>query len=194
MKKDAGFYWKLFCATFSLSAFTFGGGYVIVPLMRERFVNHYHWIEEPEMLDIVAISQSSPGPMAVNASILVGYRMAGIPGAACTILGTVLPPFMILTVISMFYEAFMASALVAALLKGMRVGVAAVIIDVVIGMASSVLKGKKNKALPIAIMAGAFTAVYFLKINVAFVVIGCGLFGLLLTLWQQKKEEKGEVA
>ncbi|MEG2550561.1 MAG: chromate transporter, partial [Erysipelotrichaceae bacterium] len=81
MKKDFNFYFKLFRATFSLSAFTFGGGYVIVPLMRRKFVDDYHWIDEKEMIDMVAIAQSAPGAMAVNTSILVGYRLAKIKGA-----------------------------------------------------------------------------------------------------------------
>jgi chromate transporter len=91
MKKNLKFYWKLFSSTFLLSAFTFGGGYVIVPLMRKKFVDEFHWIEEKEMLDLVAISQSSPGAIAVNAAILIGYRLAGVLGAFVTILGTVLP-------------------------------------------------------------------------------------------------------
>jgi uncharacterized protein YqcC (DUF446 family) len=90
----------LFLSTFKLSACTFGGGYVIVPLMRKKFVEELHWIGEPEMLDLVAIAQSSPGPIAVNASILVGYHMAGVPGALITMLGTVLPPLGIISVIS----------------------------------------------------------------------------------------------
>ena len=97
-----------------LSAFTFGGGYVIVPLMRKKFVEEYRWIEEKEMLDLVAIGQSAPGPIAVNTSILVGYRLAGVPGAFFTILGTVLPPLIIISVISLFYTAFRESPAVAA--------------------------------------------------------------------------------
>ena len=91
MKKDANFYFKLFYSTFCLSAFTFGGGYVIVPLMRKKFVNELEWLDEKEMLDLTAIAQSAPGAMAVNAAILVGYRLAGILGAFITILATVLP-------------------------------------------------------------------------------------------------------
>lgn len=72
--------WQLFLSTFKLSACTFGGGFVIIPLMRERFVKELHWIEEEEMLDLTAIAQSSPGSIAINASILVGYHVAGIPG------------------------------------------------------------------------------------------------------------------
>ena len=98
MKKDFAFYRKLFCSTFYLSAFTFGGGYVIIPLMRKKFVEQLHWIDEEEMMDLTAIAQSSPGAIAVNASILVGYRVAGVPGALVTVLGTVLPPLIILSI------------------------------------------------------------------------------------------------
>ena len=95
--------WKLFISTLYLSAFTFGGGYVIVTLMKKKFVDAYHWIEEDEMLDLVAIAQSSPGAIAVNGAIVVGYKLVGIPGAIVAILGTILPPFIILSMVSMFY-------------------------------------------------------------------------------------------
>ena len=134
MKKDFAFYRKLFCSTFYLSAFTFGGGYVIIPLMRKKFVEQYHWIEEEEMLDLTAIAQSSPGAIAVNASILIGYRLAGLFGALVTVLGTVLPPLIILSVISVAYTAFQNSLIVQLVLRAMQAGVAAVIADVVISM------------------------------------------------------------
>lgn len=89
-------YWQLFLSTFKLSACTFGGGFVIIPLMRERFVKELHWIEEEEMLDLTAIAQSSPGSIAINASILVGYHVAGIPGALITVVGSALPPLIII--------------------------------------------------------------------------------------------------
>lgn len=89
-------YWQLFLSTFKLSACTFGGGFVIIPLMRERFVKELHWIEEEEMLDLTAIAQSSPGSIAINASILVGYHVAGIPGALITVVGAALPPLIII--------------------------------------------------------------------------------------------------
>lgn len=106
LEKNAKMYGTLFSSVFMLSACTFGGGYVIVPLMRKKFVEDLHWIEEGEMMDLVAIAQSSPGAIAVNASISIGYRCAGIPGAIVAVIGTVLPPLVILTVISYCYEAF----------------------------------------------------------------------------------------
>lgn len=133
-------YWTLFASTFMLSAVTFGGGYVIVPLLKRKFVDELHWIDEQEMLDMVAIAQSSPGPLAVNASIIIGYRMAGVPGALLTALGTVLPPLVIISVISAFYAAFRDNRIVSLVLKGMQAGVAAVIASVVITMATGVLR------------------------------------------------------
>ena len=100
MKKDFKFFWTLFVSTFTLSAFTFGGGYVIVPLMRKKFVETLKWIEEDEMMDLISIAQSAPGPIAVNSSIIIGYRLAGVPGALVTVFGTVLPPMVVLSVIS----------------------------------------------------------------------------------------------
>ena len=106
LKRGGSLYLKLFLYTFVLSAFTFGGGYVIVPLMRKRFVEDLHWIDEQEMLDLISVSQSSPGPIAVNASLMIGYHMGGIPGALITAFGTVLPPLLIISVISFFYQQF----------------------------------------------------------------------------------------
>ena len=174
---------KLFLATLTLSAFTIGGGYVIVPLMRKRFVEEYGWIEENEMLDLVAIAQSGPGPIAVNASILVGYRVLGIAGALAATLGTALPPLCILSVVSMFYTAFAASGLVAAVLATMRVGVAAIITDVVIKMGSDVLK--KKDFLLTSVMLIAFAADWHFGINVVFIILASGIFGVLLTLFKE---------
>ena len=133
-------YWQLFLSTFKLSACTFGGGFVIIPLMRERFVKELHWIEEEEMLDLTAIAQSSPGSIAINASILVGYHVAGIPGALITVVGSALPPLIIISIISAFYQAFRSNKYVSMAMAGMLAGVAAVIFDVVINMAWPILK------------------------------------------------------
>jgi chromate transporter len=175
MKKNVIFYLKLFTSTFYLSAFTFGGGFVIIPLMRKKFVEEYKWIEEKEMLDLTAIAQSSPGAIAVNASMLVGYRLAGILGALITILGTVLPPLIILSIISVAYTAYRDSLIVNYVLKGMQAGVAAVIIDVVISMIVDLVK--ERKAVPLIVMIGAFIAAFILHINVIVIIITSGLIG-----------------
>jgi chromate transporter len=159
MKRDISFFWELFKATFALSAFTFGGGCVIVPLMREKFVNRYQWLQEEEMLNLTAIAQSAPGPLAVNASILVGFHLAGIPGAAITILGTILPPFLILSVISMIYTWFKSNLFISLLLRGMQAGVAAVVLDVTLSMAQCIVA--EHQIRPIVIMSLALVATCF---------------------------------
>ena len=175
MRRNINFYRQLFLSTFTISAFTIGGGYVIVPLMRKKFVEELKWIDEEEMLNIVAISQSAPGPIAVNTSIMVGYKLAGIPGALITTFGTILPPLIIITIIAKFYEAFKENSIVSALLLGMRAGVAAVIIDVIIKMTKDIIKSKNN--VSIAIMVIALIAAVIFDINAALIIIISGAFG-----------------
>ena len=171
---------RLFLSTLYLSAFTFGGGYVIVTLMKKKFVDEYHWIEENEMLDLV-------GAIAVNGAIVVGYKLAGIAGTVTAIFGTVLPPFAIITVISVFYQAFQSNWLISQLLEGMQAGVGAVIASVTLDMGTPVIKEKDT--LSIAIMAGAFIAACFFEVNVIYIIITCGLIGVIRTLtsgWRTK--------
>lgn len=183
-------YIKLFTSTFYLSMFTFGGGFVIIPLMKKKFVDELHFIEEDEMLNLAAIAQSSPGAVAVNAAILLGYRVAGMPGAIVTILGTVLPPLITLSVISLFYNAFRDNAIVNAVLKGMQAGIAAIIADVVLNLGENVLKEKD--VLSAAIMVGAFVFTFFLKINVIYIILVCGGIGALKIIIQMKKKRKDD--
>lgn len=187
-KRDSGTYWQLFLSTFKLSACTFGGGFVIIPLLRKRFVEELGWIEEQEMLDLAAIAQSSPGAIAVNAAILVGYHVAGVTGALITVLGTVLPPLVIISVISLFYQAFRDNQIVNMAMAGMLCGVAAVIFDVVINMSKTILKQKK--ILPLLVLVGAFVAVRFWDMNIILVILICGVIGAAET-WHQEKMRKG---
>lgn len=189
MKKDMKFYLKLFTSTFYLSAFTFGGGFVIIPLMRKKFVEEYKWIDEKEMLDLIAIAQSSPGAIAVNAAILVGYRLAGVLGSLLTILGTVLPPLIILMVVSIAYTAFRDNLLVKYVLKGMQAGVAAVILDVTVSMVINLLK--ERKVLPVMVMTGAFIVTFFTDINVFFVILASGMIGGAV-MYHSKYRKKSE--
>lgn len=192
MKRDAKFYWTLFRSTFSLSAFTVGGGFVIVPLMKKRFVDDLGWIDENEMLDIAAIAQSTPGAIAVNASILVGYRLAGLIGAMVTILGTILPPLILLSVISVFYQAFRDNIFFTGLMTGMRAGVAAVIVDVVMKMSLDVVRGRDPVA--IVTMAAAFAAACLFDVNVIWIILTSGVIGFVNYLWKKRKAGKGASA
>lgn len=184
MEKKPENYYKLFQSTFFLSAFTFGGGYVIIPLMKKKFVDELGWLEEEEMLNMAAIAQSAPGPMAVNASILAGWKLMGISGAMTAIAGTVLPPLIFLSVISLFYTGFRDNAVVSAVLKGMMAGVCAVIFDVTITMGGKMIKAKKP--LPILIMTGAFFAYFVLRVNIICMIMFCAALGALVSLHDKK--------
>lgn len=188
MKKDLKFYLKLFTSTFTLSAFTFGGGYVIIPMMRRKFVEQYHWMEEEEVLDMAAIAQSSPGPVAVNAAILMGFRLAGGLGALIAALGTVLPPLIIIAVISVGYEAFRDNIYVSRVLRGMQAGVAAVVFSVVLRMAFALVRDKKW--LSVALMAAALAASVWLEMNVIWILLICAATGILSTLWARARGGK----
>ena len=176
---------KLFLSTFQLSACTFGGGFVIIPLMQKKFVDELHWIEEQEMMDLTAIAQSSPGAIAVNASILVGYHVAGVFGALITVLGTVLPPLVIISVISFFYTAFRDNVIVNMAMTGMLAGVAAVICNVVITMGKSIFQ--KKRVLPIAVLFASYVAVRFMKINIILIILVCAAIGVVDTLYFDRK-------
>ena len=182
-------YRKLFLITLQLSACTFGGGFVIIALMKKKFVEQYKWIEEEEMLDLTAIAQSTPGAIAVNASILVGYRVAGFRGAMMTVLGTCLPPLIIVSIISLFYVQFRDSAVVNMIMASLLAAVAAVICDVVISMAGGILRQKQ--VLPVIIMLAAFGAVHFADVNIILIIFICVIIGAAGTIWR-KHREKGE--
>lgn len=184
MEKNLKNHLTLWKATFFLSAFTFGGGYVIIPLMKKKFVDELGWLEEQEMLDMAAMAQSAPGAIAVNASILLGWRLLGISGALAAILGTVLPPLIILSAVSLFYDAFRENVVISAVLKGMMAGVCAVIFDVVITMGNKIIRTKK--LLPILMMMGAFLASFVLRINIIYIILCCGTLGALVYARDQK--------
>ena len=187
MKKPEHLYGQLFLSTLYLSAFTFGGGYVIITLLKQKFVDELHWIDEDEMLDLVAIAQSSPGAIAVNGAIVVGYQLGGIPGVLVAVLGAILPPFVILTLVSLFYTIFRESTAVQALLSGMRAGVCAVILSVVYDMASGMVREKN--LFRIAIMLASFVLSYFLHVNVIFLILAAVLIGIIQTLLRERKKE-----
>lgn len=177
-KRKTSLWFRLFWATFSLSAFTFGGGYVIVTLMKKKFVNEYHWIEEDEMLDLVAIAQSAPGAIAVNGAIVAGYKLAGIAGVILCVAAAILPPFLIISLISLFYDAFRQNQIVAWMLSGMQSGVAAVIVSVVYEMIGSLMQ-KEKRTESTLILIVAFAANAWLKINVIYIILACIGIGLV---------------
>lgn len=179
---------KLFLSTLYFSAFTFGGGYVIITLMKQKFVDHYHWIEEEEMLDLVAIAQSTPGAIAVNGAIVIGYKLAGPLGALVAIVGTVLPPFVIISLLSLCYETFQGLYAVQKILEGMQAGVGAVIAAVAWDMGRGVVE--ERDTVSTVILIASFVASCFLEINVVYIILICGVLGVVRTLLEKRRAAK----
>ena len=142
------------------------------------------------MLDLVAIAQSAPGAIAVNGAIVVGYKLAGLLGAAVAITATILPPFVIISVISVFYEAFRDNFLVSQMLTGMQAGVGAVIASVVWQMGADVVRSKS--AASVLIMATAFAATCFFGVNVVLVILAAAGVGVVRTLLAQRQKKEGD--
>ena len=175
-KRGSHFFRALFTSTFLISAFTVGGGFVIIPLLKAKYVDEYGWLDDKETLDLVAIAQSMPGVVAVNASILLGYRMAGWHGALVALTATVLPPLITLSLISVAYDAFAANPYIKLLLKGMQCGATALIVSVAFDLLSKQLK--KRLLLPFIILLGTFSANLFFNVNIMLLVLIDGLLGL----------------
>lgn len=170
----------LFFNMLYISTFTFGGGFVIVTLMKQKFVDKLHWMDESEMLDMTAIAQSSPGAIAVNAAILVGWRVAGFAGMLTAVVATILPPMVILSAISYCYQAFESNRYVALALKGMQAGVAAVILSVVFDLGGKVVQ--ERSALSILLMILAFLATFAFKVNVVLIILAAAAVGVVSVL------------
>lgn len=186
-KKNLEQLWILFKSMFLLSACTFGGGFVIVSLMKKKFVEELKWLEEDEMLDITAITQSSPGPLPVNASVSIGYRMQGIPGSLAAVLGTILPPMFVISLICVFYTEFRQNLYIAAALQVMRAGVAAVILDVTWNLAKNVWNS--HSVFYTSLMVLSFCGAYFFGVSAMIIILICLVIGIteaVLTSYKKK--------
>ena len=186
-KKNLEQLWILFKSMFLLSACTFGGGFVIVSLMKKKYVEELKWLEEDEMLDITAITQSSPGPLPVNASVIIGYRMQGIPGSLAAVLGTILPPMFVISLICVFYTEFRQNLYIAAALQVMRAGVAAVILDVTWNLAKNVWNS--HSVFYTSLMVLSFCGAYFFGVSAMIIILICLVIGIteaVLTSYKKK--------
>ena len=187
MKKNFQTYKKLFTSAFYISIFIIGGGYVAIPLLQKRFVDELDWIEKDEMSDLVAISQSSPGSVAINTAISIGYRVLGISGAICALIASVLPSLILIMIIQRGYELFITNKYISTLFKGMNCAVAAIMVDVVLTMGKDSIKSLKYFSIPLIIVT--FILVYNFNVNPAFVVIGCIIVGIIIGLINNNNKE-----
>ena len=174
---------ELFAVFFRIGAFTFGGGYAMIPLIQKEVVDNKNWITDGDILEIVAIAESTPGPIAINAATFVGYKVCGFFGALCATLGVVLPSFVIIAVIAGVLNRFEDVKAVQYAFNGVRAGVLALIIKALVSM----YKQCRKNALSYAIMGAAFVAAAILKINVLLVIICCAAAGLIASLMAERR-------
>lgn len=168
-----------------IGAFTFGGGYAMIPLIEREVVEKKHWITSEDMLDIIAIAESTPGPIAINSATFVGYKTCGVFGAMAATLGVVLPSFVIISLIAAILTQFQDLEAVQFAFNGIRAGVLALILKALWSMY------KKCPKSPVAyiLMAGSFVAAAFTPIDVIYIIIACALIGLVTSLWMARREQ-----
>lgn len=177
----------LFGINLFISAFTFGGGYVVVPMIRKYYVFKKKVFEEEELMNMAAIAQSSPGAIAINLSALAGYQVVGIMGVVISSIAAVIPPIVILAIVSRWYTVFATNSLIIAILKGMQAGVAALIVDLVIDMTNMVIK--ERSLLLTLMIPSVFLASFILNINIAIILmVCCGL--CIIRVWHNEKRRQ----
>ncbi|MBQ6714518.1 MAG: chromate transporter [Clostridia bacterium] len=177
---------EVFLVFFRIGAFTFGGGYAMIPLIQKETVENKKWITDDDILEIIAIAESTPGPIAINSSTFVGYRVAGFWGAFFGTLGTVLPSFTIILIISFLLKEFKDILAVQYAFQGIRAGVLALIIKALWNMYKKVPKG----TVAYIIMAASFVVAAFTDISVLYVIIGCAVFGLITSFIAERRAKK----
>ena len=173
---------QLFASFFKIGAFTFGGGLVMIPLIQKEAVEKRKWVSEDDVLDIVAIAESTPGPIAINAATFIGYKTAGLGGAFAATFGVVLPSFVIISILSVLLSMNIGLLPVKYAFFGIRAGVVALLFRALVAM----YKKSPKDIFSYIIMAGAFVTVAVFKINVFITVICCAVFGLIYTLIRER--------
>ena len=177
---------KLFITFFKIGAFTFGGGYAMIPIIQHEVVEKNHWVTDDDILEIIAISESTPGPIAINSATFIGYRICGFWGSFFSTLGVVLPSFVIILLISFVLNEFQELKAVQYAFNGIRAGVLALLVKALVGMYK---KSPKNR-VAYTVIAASFVAALFAKyfgISVLWVIIGCAIFGLTTSVYADKK-------
>ncbi len=178
--------WELFCTFFRIGAFTFGGGYAMIPLIQTETVENKKWISDNDILEIVAIAESTPGPIAINSATFVGYKVAGILGSVCATLGVVVPSFVIILLISFVLKEFAHLTPVKYAFEGIRAGVLALILKSLIKMYKQVPKN----VFSYIVLAIAFVAAAFTNVNIIGVIALCALLGVLYTFFVVGRAKK----
>lgn len=184
-KSDLRIYFEAFSIFFKIGAFTIGGGYAMVPLIENEIVTKRNWLAKDDFIDLLAISQSSPGILAVNISIFIGYRLKGVMGSIVTALGTVLPSFLIILAIALFFHNFKDNTVVERIFKGIRPAVVALIAAPTFSMAKSAKINRYNLWIPVV----SALLIWLLGFSPIWIIIAAGVGGFLYgRYWKTKNE------
>lgn len=181
-------YWQLFTTFFKIGGFTFGGGWAMIPLIEREVVDKYRWIEKEEFLDELAVAQSLPGILAVNISVLVGNKLRGLKGSLVAATGTILPSFVVILLIAIFFSQIYNNPTVASIFKGIRPAVVALILAPVITTAKAARLNRWTILIPVvvalAIWMGGLSPILF-------IILG-GAGGYLYYLHQRKNKRRND--
>ena len=192
MKKKTNFF-EMFLSFFKIGLFTFGGGYAMLALIESELVEKKKWISKEEFLDMVAIAESTPGPIAINSATYIGYKRAGVLGSALSTLGVVLPSFIIIFVISLFLEAFLAVELVAYAFRGIQ----ACVVYLIISAGWKMLKGLKKNAMSVSILCivtltMVALSVFAVSFSTIILILFSGCVGLAVYFVGKASKKGGE--
>lgn len=177
---------QLFLTFMKIGAFTFGGGYAMISVIQRETVENHKWITDDDILDIIAIAESTPGPIAINSATFVGFQVAGFWGSFFATLGMVIPSFVIISIIALFLAQFENSKIVKYAFNGIRAGVLALILNAFLKL----LKKQPKEVMGYIIMALAFVAVVVFDINTIIVLIAAALIGISCFYISIRRKEK----
>lgn len=174
--------WEMFITFFKIGAFTFGGGFAMIPIIKQEVVEKKNWIKDEDFIDIISIAQSSPGPIAVNSSIYVGYKIKGFSGAVFCALGTIMPSFLIILLIAKFFSDFSGNIIIEKIFMGIRPAVVALIVSAIYGLVKSTHFNKLQLSLAVA----TSLVIVFLDINPIYMII----LGVAISIIINKKRNE----
>ena len=180
--------WQLFYVFFKIGLFTFGGGYAMLPLIQREVVENRKWISEDTLMDVFAISESTPGPVAVNTANFIGYNLLGFWGAFCATFGVVLPSVMVISILSGFYVAFRSNVWVDYAFRGVQAAVSVLLINNVIKLVNKY----KNSAASLIIAFVSFILLSVFDVKAVYIIISCIIIGIIFTKFNIKPKGEGK--
>ena len=185
-------YLAVFFTMMKIGAFTFGGGYAMIALLENEFVGKRAWMDKDEFLDLAAIAESTPGPIAINAATYIGFKRLGVVGAFVATLGMCLPSFVVIYLISLFFDAFLSLEIVGYAFKGIQVGV----IYVIFSAGFKMLKGIKKTLFNVLVICSVLVAMvtlslFAVRFSTVFYILICGTLGVVIYLIGRMRGKEG---